>query len=260
MIRFLRSVPRLDEGCSYSFPPVDGSSPEGIVCAGGNLSPGVLLSSYRQGIFPWYNQGDPILWWSPNPRFAVLPETFHLPASSRRLLKHHDFRLSLDREFGQVITRCASVQRPGQDGTWILPEMRNAYEKLHELGYAHSVEVWREGSLTGGLYGISLGGAFFGESMFSLESGASRVGFLCLALMLFEQGFTLIDSQVHTDYVAGMGGVDLPRGAYLRRLEASLLQGDKRGSWKDIFPLFPASKALTDIAGADKIDASRAEP
>ncbi len=235
MIRFLRSVPWLDEGCSYTFPPLGESSPEGIVCAGGNLSPGILLSAYRQGIFPWYEEGGPILWWSPDPRFAVLPETFHVPASASRLLKRRPFRLTADRAFRQVMESCASIDRPGQDGTWIVPDMIDAYVRLHELGYAHSVEAWEGEELAGGLYGLGLGGAFFGESMFSATSGASRVGFLSLAQALFEKGFVLIDSQVHTDYVAGMGGVDLARGVYMRRLQTALSMPDKKGSWGEIF-------------------------
>lgn len=250
MIRFLRSVPLLDEECSYAFPPVSDSSPEGIVCAGGNLSPGLILSAYRQGIFPWYAEKEPILWWSPDPRFVVLPELIHVSSSSVKLLKRHEFTLTLDRDFGQVVTSCATIGRPGQDGTWILPEMIEAYKKLHELGFAHSVEVWRQGTLAGGLYGIGLGGAFFGESMFSAVSGASRVGFLSLAFMLFESGFSLIDSQVHTDYVAGMGGVEMPRSAYLSRLTTALRQPDARGSWSDQFPSFPASRSLADIVGS----------
>jgi len=252
MIRFLRSVPILDEGCAYSFPSVDGSSPEGIVCAGGNLSPGLILSAYRQGIFPWYGEGDPLLWWSPNPRFSVLPETLHISASSAKLLKRGHFALTLDEDFHQVITSCASIQRPGQDGTWILPEMIQAYERLHELGFAHSVEVWKEDALVGGLYGLSLGGAFFGESMFSAESGASRAGFISLAAMLFERGFLLIDSQVHTDYGAGMGGVDIPRGVYLNRLAKALELPDSRGAWNKLFPLFPASDRLASITRSGK--------
>lgn len=260
MIRFLRSVPRLDEACSYAFPPVDASSPEGIVCAGGNLSPGLILSAYRQGIFPWYGEGEPILWWSPDPRFALLPETLHIPASSAKLLRRHGFTLSLDKAFGRVIASCAAMSRPGQDGTWILPEMMEAYERLHELGYAHSVEVWQGKALAGGLYGLSLGGAFFGESMFSASSGASRVGFLCLAQMLFKQGFQLIDSQVHTNYVAGMGGVDVSRAVYLARLAGALLQPDRRGSWENIFPFFPAKEATKERGGKSQIDRSRGEP
>ncbi|HWP68715.1 MAG TPA: leucyl/phenylalanyl-tRNA--protein transferase, partial [Rectinemataceae bacterium] len=196
MIRFLRSVPILDEACSYRFPSLEGSSPEGIVCAGGNLSPGILLSAYRQGIFPWYGEGEPILWWSPEPRFAVLPETLHISESAAKLLRRHPFRLTIDQAFGKVIASCAFIPRQGQDGTWIVPDMIEAYNKLHELGFAHSVEVWDKDVLVGGLYGISLGGAFFGESMFSAKSGASRFGFLCFAMALFENGFELIDSQV----------------------------------------------------------------
>ena len=250
MIRFLRSVPLLDEGCGYAFPSVESASPEGIVCAGGNLSPGLVLSAYRQGIFPWYGEGDPLLWWSPDPRFSILPETLHVSSSSAKLLKRHRFKLTLDKDFHQVITSCASIKRPGQDGTWILPEMIQAYEGLHELGFAHSVEVWSENRLAGGLYGISLGGAFFGESMFSVESGASRVGFLSLATMLFERGFLLIDSQVHTDYVAGMGGVEIPREAYLRLLGKALRLPDAKGRWDEAFPLFPAIPALEVLAAA----------
>lgn len=250
MIRFLRSAPILDEGCFYAFPAVEGASPEGIVCAGGNLSPGMILSAYRQGIFPWYGEGEPLLWWSPDPRFSILPETLHVSSSSARLLRRNDFSLTLDKDFKGVIRSCATIRRPGQRGTWILPEMIRAYEGLHELGFAHSVEVWKRDALVGGLYGLSLGGAFFGESMFSAESGASRVGFLSLAMALFEQGFRLIDSQVHTDYVAGMGGVDLPRGHYLRRLGEALGMEDRRGSWNEVFPLFPASEALATIMGA----------
>jgi leucyl/phenylalanyl-tRNA--protein transferase len=247
MIRFLRSVPRLDEGCSYAFPSLEGSSPEGIVCAGGNLSPGILLSAYRQGIFPWYEEGGPILWWSPDPRFAVLPETFHIPASSRKLLRRRPFQLTTDRAFRLVMESCAAIVRPGQDGTWIIPEMIEAYVKLHELGYAHSVEVWEGNELAGGLYGISMGGAFFGESMFSALSGASRFGFLSLAQALFKKGFILVDSQVNTDYVAGMGGVDLPRNAYLNRLETALRMPDRRGAWEGLFQDSSAGKTPEGI-------------
>jgi len=189
MIRFLGRLEELDSDRAYRFPPIQEASPEGIVCAGGNLSPGMLLSAYRQGIFPWYNDDEPILWWSPNPRFAVLPETLHVSHSSVRLLRKADYGFSLDKKFRTVMEACAKVFRPGQEGTWIRPEMIEAYTRLHYLGYAHSLEVWKDGLLVGGLYGISLGGAFFGESMFSLSPGASRAGFLSLALWLFDQGF-----------------------------------------------------------------------
>ncbi|MDD3981583.1 MAG: leucyl/phenylalanyl-tRNA--protein transferase [Spirochaetia bacterium] len=249
MIRFLGRLEELDFDGLYPFPPVDAASPEGIVCAGGNLSPGMLLSAYRQGIFPWYSNDEPILWWSPNPRFAILPETLHISRSSLRLLRQAEYSFSLDRNFRAVMEACAKVPRPGQDGTWILPEMIEAYTRLHRLGYAHSLEVWKQGLLVGGLYGVSLGGAFFGESMFSLSPGASRAGFLSLALWLFEWGFLLIDSQVHTLYVETMGGVDLPRGSYLAKLDKALRLTDRRGNWNDLFPEFPRSAALARILG-----------
>ncbi len=231
-MRLLRHVPSLSSEEAYSFPPPETASREGIVCAGGNLSPGVLLSAYRQGIFPWFSEGDPILWWSPDPRFAVLPATFHVPSSARRLLNEGRFRITVDREFSSVIRLCADVERKGQPGTWITGSMIEAYERLHEEGYAHSVEAWSGEDLSGGLYGVSLGAAFFGESMFSLKSGASRSAFLTFAAWLFDSGFTLIDSQVHTDYVGGMGGVDLPRKQYLGLLSASQTFPTRRGSWK----------------------------
>jgi len=249
MIRFLGSLEELDFNRAYRFPPAQEASPEGIVCAGGNLSPGMLLSAYRQGIFPWYSENEPILWWSPNPRFAILPETLHISRSSIRLLRKADYRISLDRNFRAVIEACAKVPRPGQEGTWILPEMIEAYTRLHALGYAHSLEVWKHGLLVGGLYGISLGGAFFGESMFSLSSGASRTGFLNLALWLFDRGFLLIDSQVHTLYVETMGGVDMPRGSYMAKLDKALGLPDHRGNWGELFPDFPHSEALARLLG-----------
>lgn len=259
MIRFLRSVPILDEACTYWFPSLEGASVEGIVCAGGNLSPGILLSAYRQGIFPWYGDGEPILWWSPEPRFTVLPETLHVSESSEKLLRRHPFSLTIDQAFGKVIASCAYIPRRGQDGTWIVPDMIEAYNKLHELGFAHSVEVWDDDTLVGGLYGIGLGSAFFGESMFSAKSGASRVGFLCFAMALFENGFELIDSQVYTDYLGSMGGVELPRNTYLRRLGCALRMADKRGRWDAVFPDFPASEALSRIMRPGKKTISRGE-
>ena len=238
MIPMLRKSPRLGFGADYPFPNVEGATSDGIVCLGGNLSPGILLSAYRRGIFPWYGEGDPILWWSPDPRFLVLPETLHVPKSSLKLRRKCGFSLSLDRAFPEVITACSTAPRKGQNGTWILPEMVDAYIELHGLGFAHSVEVWAGDELVGGLYGVSLGSAFFGESMFSRSSGASRFGFLSFASLLFAQGFGLIDSQVHTDYLASMGGFLIPRGEYQRRLCKALETQDKRGPWHLLFPRF----------------------
>jgi len=231
-MRLLRNVPNLLSEEEYLFPPPGTASQEGIVCAGGNLSPGVLLSAYRQGLFPWFGEGDPLLWWSPDPRFAILPATFHVPSSARRLLNEGRFKITVDREFPRVIRLCAGIERRGRPGTWITDSMIAAYERLHAEGFAHSVEAWSGEELAGGLYGVSLGSAFFGESMFSLTSGASRAAFLTFASWLFGSGFTLIDSQVHTDYVAGMGGVDLPRAKYLDLLKASLRPETRKGSWE----------------------------
>ncbi|MCX7027514.1 MAG: leucyl/phenylalanyl-tRNA--protein transferase [Spirochaetes bacterium] len=234
----LRPRPRLEAETDYPFPNIEGASPEGIVCYGGNLSPGMLLSAYRRGIFPWYSEGEPILWWSPDPRFVVLPDTLHIPARAARTLRKGKFTLSLDRAFPKVITACAAAPRKGQDGTWITPEMIDAYVELKSQGFAHSVEVWDDGELAGGLYGVSLGSAFFGESMFTRASGASRFGFLSFSAALFAEGFDFIDSQVHTDYLASMGGLCIPRKEYLRRLGKALEKPDRRGLWHLSFPEF----------------------
>lgn len=235
MLPYLQTNQFFDESHDFVFPPVSRATREGIVCLGGNLSPGMLLSAYRRGIFPWYSDDEPIIWWSPDPRFCVLPSTLHVPGSAKRLINKHRFNVTADTQFKAVITECAEIERPGQPGTWITPEMREAYIRLHELGYAHSIEVWENGVLAGGLYGVSLGRAFFGESMFSKVSGASRAGFLTFAAALFEKGYELIDSQVHTDYVASMGGVDIPRARYLALLSSALKHDTQKGSWTEFF-------------------------
>jgi len=235
MLPYLQTSRFFDESHDFVFPPVSRATREGIVCLGGNLSPGMLLSAYRRGIFPWYSDDEPILWWSPDPRFCVLPSTLHVTESAKKLLKKNRFSITVDTQFRAVITECAEIERPGQPGTWITSEMREAYIRLHELGYAHSVEVWENGTLAGGLYGVSLGRAFFGESMFSRVSGASRAGFLTFSAALFEKGYELIDSQVHTDYVASMGGVDIPRAQYLALLDKALKHETHKGLWTDFF-------------------------
>ncbi|HEY9054526.1 MAG TPA: leucyl/phenylalanyl-tRNA--protein transferase [Rectinemataceae bacterium] len=196
----------------------------------------MLISAYSQGVFPWYSEGEPILWWSPDPRFVVLPNTLHWPRRSRRQARHQGFDLTVDRDFPGVINACASAPRKGQDGTWITDEMIAAYTVLHRLGLAHSVEVWKESALVGGLYGVSLGSAFFGESMFSHVSGASRFAFLELAEALFSRGFSFIDSQVRTEYLESMGGIHIPRGDYLSLLSSALETPSSPGSWSESFP------------------------
>ncbi len=186
---------------------------------GGNLSPGMLLSAYRQGVFPWYSEGDPILWWCPDPRFVVPLEKVHLSRSMARSLRRGVFRLSVDEDFAGVIERCAQTPRPGQQGTWITAEMLQAYRTLHQLGYAHSCEAWLKEELVGGIYGVAVGRLFFGESMFSHVTDASKAAFHALTAFLRQHSFTVMDSQVRTAHVARLGGIDIPRERFLKIVE-----------------------------------------
>lgn len=238
------AFPWLDEHARFPFPSPESASPDGIVCIGGNLSPGMLLSAYSQGIFPWFNAEDPLLWWSPDPRFALLPEELHVSDTMRKIIKKGRYRLSLDHSFEAVLRGCSSVPRPGQSGTWITDDMIEGYLRLHALGYAHSVEAWEGDALAGGLYGIALGSAFFGESMFSLAPDASKAAFIPLVWRLKDEGFTLIDSQVRTKHVSSMGGRDLSRREYLERLERALEAPTLRGSWAQLLPGFPSSAGM----------------
>jgi leucyl/phenylalanyl-tRNA--protein transferase len=211
--------PYLDESTDFPFPPVGGATPEGIVAVGGNLSPGMLLSAYRRGIFPWYAEGEPLLWWSPDPRCVLFPGEAHVSRSMRRELNRRDLAVTLDTGFERVIEACRTVERPGQGGTWITRDMREAYLTLHRLGYAHSVEVWRNDRLTGGLYGLSLGKVFFGESMFSLGSNASKVALIRLARRLQLLDFTMIDCQVLSPHLESLGARLIPRGDFVTLVE-----------------------------------------
>jgi leucyl/phenylalanyl-tRNA--protein transferase len=224
-------LPYLNEDDYIEFPPVERANDLGIVAAQGNLSPGVLLSAYRQGIFPWYDEESPILWWSPDPRFILFPAELHIPKRLRRQLRSHPFDYSVDLAFSEVIGACADTPREEEEGTWIVPEMREAYTRLHELGYAHSAEVWSGGELVGGLYGVSLGGAFFGESMFTRVTDASKHAFVLFALALRDAGFHFIDSQVYTAHVARFGAREIRRAEYLQLLEEALQARTRRGSW-----------------------------
>ena len=197
-------IPQL-RGYSYQFPDPHTASDEGLLAYGGDLSVPRLLSAYRNGIFPWYNEGDPILWWSPDPRLLLYPEKFKVRKSFRRVLRSGKFSVTFDHCFKEVITYCANVPRDGQKHTWIVPEMQRAYLHLHEEGYAHSVEVHKEGKLVGGLYGLSIGKIFFGESMFSLEADASKVAFKALSDVLGRRGYDFIDCQMKTDHMIGLG-------------------------------------------------------
>jgi len=211
------NFPYLDEFTRYKFP--DPLSVEGdIISVGGNLSPGMLLSAYEQGIFPWYNPEDPVIWQSPDPRCLIFPDTLHVSRSMQKLLSRGIYEISFDRDFEGVISACSAVYRPGQGGTWITEDIKKAYIELHRLGYAHSVEAWQDGTLVGGCYGILLGKAFFGESMFSVKPNASKAAFLTLARNLFLSGARFIDCQVPTHHLRSLGGRELSREEFLRML------------------------------------------
>lgn len=196
------------------FPPVHLAEPDGLLAMGGDLSPERLLLAYQNGIFPWY-EGEHILWWSPDPRFVLFPGEIRISKSIKPLLNRNEFEFSVNRSFPEVIHHCKKTKRPGQQGTWITDEVEKAYCKMHELGYAHSAEVWKNGQLTGGLYGIKLGKIFFGESMFSLLSNASRFCFIKYVQQLQEEGVQLIDCQVYTEYLESFGARMIERGKFI---------------------------------------------
>ena len=191
------------------FPPPHLAEPDGLLAMGGDLTPERLIVAYRQGIFPWYD-GDHILWWSPDPRFVLWPHDLKIGRSIKPLLKRNAFEFTINKAFSEVIHQCKKITRPGQDGTWITDEIEKAYIKMHELGYAHSAEVWQEGKLVGGLYGMKMGKVFFGESMFSKVSNASRYSFIKYVEHLITEGVELIDCQVYTEYLESMGAVMIP--------------------------------------------------
>lgn len=202
-----------------AFPPVSRALPSlnGLLAAGGDLSSDRLLAAYRRGIFPWYEAGQPILWWSPDPRTVLTPATLHVSRSLRKALRRGLFSVTVDRSFAQVMDACAQPRR-GQHGTWITPEMTAAYQRLYDNGYAHSLEVWRDGRLAGGLYGIALGAVFFGESMFSRVTDASKVALVHLAEHLRARGYVLIDCQVDSPHLRRLGAEAMSRKAFVRRV------------------------------------------
>jgi leucyl/phenylalanyl-tRNA--protein transferase len=187
-----------------SFPPVETAEPDGLLAIGGDLSPERLLLAYRNGIFPWY-EGEHILWWCPDPRFVLFPEELKISKSSRSLFNKNEFIFTINRAFAQVIHQCKKITRPGQEGTWITNDVEKAFLKMYELGYAHSAEVWKNDELVGGLYGIKLGKVFFGESMFSKVSNASKFAFIKYIEQLKQEGIALIDCQVYTNYLESFG-------------------------------------------------------
>lgn len=212
----------LFEALAAQFPRSDEAREDGLLCVGGDLQPARLLAAYSQGIFPWYDEGAPILWWTPDPRCVLPLNAFQLPRRSKRALRSRPFSLSLDTAFSEVLALCAAP-RAGAAGTWITPEMRAAYEQLHALGYAHSIEARRDGELLGGLYGVALGRAFFGESMFHLAPEASRAALAGLVDLLRVRNVTLLDCQQETAHIMGMGGQLLSRVDFLEQLRTALV-------------------------------------
>jgi leucyl/phenylalanyl-tRNA---protein transferase len=213
------------------FPSPEHADPSGLLAVGGDLSSERLLEAYRLGIFPWYSDDQPILWWSPDPRLVLELDDFKISRSLRKTIKRETFQITFDRVFGEVIRACSAVSRQGQSGTWITNDMRRAYQKLHDLGYAHSVETWFRGKLAGGLYGVSLGRAFFGESMFHVESDASKVALAALVEKLKGWEFDFIDSQMTTEHMIRLGAKKIPRRLFLKRLYAALRHPSRHGKW-----------------------------
>lgn len=199
------------------FPPVEGAE-DGIVAIGGDLLPERLMVAYHSGIFPWYSEGDPIIWWSPDPRFVLFPERLHISKSMRRVMNSKELKVTFNQDFEQVIANCKKVPREGQEGTWITEEMQLAYIRLHDLGHAKSVEVWKHDELVGGMYGVDLGKVFCGESMFSLVSNASKLALIRFMQKFQSDGGELFDCQVHSEHMLSMGAENIQREKFLTYL------------------------------------------
>jgi leucyl/phenylalanyl-tRNA---protein transferase len=224
------TVFRLDE--RLSFPPPHLADASGLLAVGGDLRPERLLLAYSQGIFPWYQAGQPILWHSPDPRMVLRADELRVPRSLAKTMRKAPFRLTMDTAFRRVIEACATTRRPGPGGTWITPAMKDAYTALHRKGIAHSVEAWKSETLAGGLYGVSVGAAFFGESMFTRVPDASKVAFVAAVRQLLRWGITLIDCQVYTEHLARFGAEEWPRRQFLTALKKALARPTRPGPWR----------------------------
>jgi leucyl/phenylalanyl-tRNA--protein transferase len=206
------------------FPPLERAlkHPNGLLAAGADLAPERLLAAYRQGIFPWYSEGEPLLWWSPDPRMVLIPSALKISRSLAKTLRNRDYEIRFDSAFAAVIQGCSArgAAAPAAEGggTWITADMRAAYQRLHELGYAHSAETWIDGALAGGLYGVAIGRMFYGESMFTRARDASKIAMVHLVRRLQSQGYGMIDCQMHTPHLASLGARPIPRSEFLRRL------------------------------------------
>jgi leucyl/phenylalanyl-tRNA---protein transferase len=238
-------IPILRAGTLDPFPPVESAltEPDGLLAAGGDLSPARLLAAYRLGIFPWYSRGQPILWWSPDPRTVFETARMHVPRRLARFLRTCDWTLTADTAFETVVRACAAP-RAGQRGTWLDPDMRTAYQRLHVLGHAHSVEAWNGDALAGGIYGVSIGRMFFGESMFSAADNGSKVALLALGKALRGWGYPLLDAQVASPHLFTLGATEIGRADFSARVAALTAQPGAEGMWRDAFPrLEPAELA-----------------
>ena len=216
---------------AHIFPDARVAGKEGLLAFGGDLNPNRILKAYRNGIFPWFNPEDPILWWSPNPRMLLYPKDFKTSKSFKRVLRNKGFEVRFDTNFEAVITYCGDVPREGQDGTWLTKEMKDAYIELHDMGFAHSVETYYEGKLVGGLYGLALGRGFFGESMFSLMPNASKVSIKALSSICAKKSYDFIDCQIETPHLIKWGAKLVERETFLDELEVTLEKSTDFGSW-----------------------------
>ena len=230
-----------------AFPSVETAldEPDGLLAVGGDLSETRLLNAYRNGIFPWFSDGQPILWWSPNPRMVFQTDAIRLSQKFRRQLRKSSWQIRVDTSFDQVIRQCAIVPRQGQGGTWIHPEMIAAYCRLHRQGHAHSVEVFSEEKLIGGIYGVAIGRMFFGESMFSAQSGASKVALAGLGKILHSWGWPLLDAQVENPHLQFMGAVFMPRAEFIKELAHLCKLAEMPGLWSGRIAPFAATECLT---------------
>lgn len=218
---------------NFEFPPLEEADESGLLAIGGDLSVDRLILAYSKGIFPWYEEGMPILWWSPDPRMVLFPAKMIISHSLKQSIRKQQFNVTIDKAFEKVIKNCSKTPRKGETGTWITSEMKDAYLRLHDAGYAHSAEAWLDGELVGGLYGVAIGKVFCGESMFHHVTNASKVAFHYLNHKLNAWGFQIIDAQVYTNHLESLGGEMIPRSQYIHILEKARLIEDKTGSWEE---------------------------
>ncbi len=214
------------------FPPVDEALEDGLLAIGGDLRPERLLEAYANGIFPWYDEDHPIMWWSPDPRMVLIPNQMKVSKSLSQVIRNSDFQVKFDQQFEEVIKACGKINRKNQPGSWITTDMIEAYVKLHTMGFAHSVETYRNGQLAGGLYGVSLGGIFFGESMFHTQSNASKVALYHLVQFAMEMGIELIDVQQETSHLASLGAKAIKRDTFLSLLKKLVSRPTLMGNWE----------------------------